>query len=158
MLQAYTDGSVYPNPKGVGGWSFILVDEDGNETIRTGGVNMTSNNRMELHAVIEVMSYVKVHGNKGEHLRIFSDSKYVVSGVNYWVESWNYRGVRDKANMDLWDDIFALKRDVDTQIVWVKGHGECEYNERADKLANEARKEFEEEELERMWQKQSKYT
>ena len=134
-VDIYTDGACRGNP-GKGGWGAILV-YGGREKELSGGERETTNNRMELSAVIAALSALKEPCD----ITLTSDSKYVVDAVTKgWVESWRRNGWRkaDKSpalNVDLWEEILALLDKHKVTFVWVKGHDGHAYNERCDKLA-----------------------
>ena len=133
----YTDGACSGNP-GPGGWGAIL-EYMGHEKELSGGQANTTNNRMELTAVIE--------GLKALHepciVELYSDSKYVIDGLSKgWAESWQKNGWRkaDKKpalNPDLWEVLLALVRQHDLRYHWVKGHADNPKNNRCDQMAVE---------------------
>lgn len=153
MIYVYTDGSAYPNPDGVGGWAFYGLFY--NQTFSaSGGDNFTTNNRMELKAVIEALEYIKNFYGVNHKIVVYSDSKYVVHGFNAWMHYWRKNGIRNRKNLDQWDKLLMLERIMDIKAGWVKGHSGNYYNDIVDEMANEVRIEFEKEELERMWAEQ----
>ena len=131
----YTDGSCKCNP-GPGGWCAILV-YNGVEKVISGGASETTNNRMELTAIIEALRALK------EQCRVTltSDSKYALDALqNGWAVSWRSKGWRkaDKSqalNPDLWEELLSLVEKHEIEYVWVKGHAGHEYNERCDERA-----------------------
>ena len=131
----YTDGSCKCNP-GPGGWCAILV-YNGVEKVISGGASKTTNNRMELTAIIEALRALK------EQCRVTltSDSKYALDALqNGWAVSWRAKGWRkaDKSpalNPDLWEELLSLVEKHEIEYVWVKGHAGHEYNERCDERA-----------------------
>ena len=142
----FTDGACKKNP-GPGGWAWVEMKEDKKVKAATGGEKETTNNRMELTAVIEA---VKTYAKK-PNLLIYSDSDYVVKGVNIWLERWKNLGwyTSNKKlvkNRDLWfmlDDLLATCKQV--EIKWVKGHTEKSLgNKLADKYAQAAAVKFQE--------------
>lgn len=134
-VNIYTDGSCRKNP-GPGGWGAILVYE-GREREISGGCENTTNNRMELTAVIEALSLLK----EPCEVTICSDSKYVIDALEKgWAESWKKRGWKksdksDALNPDLWDKLLSLCKIHNIDFVWVRGHAGHEYNERCDLMA-----------------------
>ena len=134
-VDIYTDGSCRGNP-GPGGWGAILV-YSGREKELSGGEVNTTNNRMELTAVISALSSLK----EPCEVTMTSDSKYVVDGITKgWAESWKKRGwvKSDKSpalNSDLWDVLLTQFARHKVSFVWVKGHAGHSYNERCDQLA-----------------------
>ncbi len=136
-VDIYTDGACRGNP-GRGGWGAVLVYR-GVEKELSGGEPMTTNNRMELSAVIAALSALR----EPCEITLTSDSKYVVDAVTKgWAKSWQSRGwvKPDKSpalNPDLWEKLLRLLDYHDVTFVWVKGHAGHPYNERCDKLATD---------------------
>lgn len=134
-VEIYTDGACSGNP-GPGGWGAILVYA-GHEKELSGGERETTNNRMELTAVIEALSALR----EPCEVTLTSDSKYVIDAlVLGWAEGWRARGWRkaDKSpalNADLWARLLDLVSIHRMTYVWVKGHAGHPYNERCDRLA-----------------------
>ena len=134
-VDIYTDGACRGNP-GKGGWGAILV-YGGREKELSGGERETTNNRMELSAVIAALLALKEPCD----ITLTSDSKYVVDAVTKgWVESWRRNGWRkaDKSpalNVDLWEQLLPLLQMHHVTFVWVRGHNGHPYNERCDVLA-----------------------
>lgn len=133
----YTDGACKGNP-GPGGWGVLLM-ADGNETELFGGELGTTNNRMEMTAVIEALSALKQPSTITLHL----DSEYVLKGITQWIHGWKARGWRTAAkqpvkNVDLWQKLDAVVAGSGHKIDWrwVRGHAGDPGNERADGLAN----------------------
>lgn len=143
--EVYTDGSCWPNPDGVGGWACKVI-HDNDELEFYGGENFTTNNRMELRAIIEGLSYTP----KNSEVIIYSDSTYCVDSIMTWMKHWVEEGFPSRTNDDLLKEIYDLMKERKVKAVWIRGHNGNEHNERVDMLANKARKEFEEEELERL--------
>lgn len=132
----YTDGACRGNP-GKGGWG-ALLRYNGNEKTLHGGEPHTTNNRMELMAVIQGLRSLK---KPGCEVHVFSDSKYVLTGITEWLPNWKKRGWKTAAkkpvlNVDLWQMLDALAAQHTVQWEWVKGHSGHPENERADSLAN----------------------
>ena len=134
-IEIYTDGSCKFNP-GPGGWGAVLV-YNGVEKELCGGDADTTNNRMELTAVIMALKALK----EPCHITLTSDSKYVIDGLEKgWAESWRSRGWKksDKSpalNPDLWGELLDLTKNHEFEYVWVKGHAGHPYNERCDTMA-----------------------
>ena len=134
-VEIYTDGACSGNP-GKGGWGAVLVYGDKEKEI-CGGEAETTNNRMELSAVIEALNCLK----EPCEVTLTTDSKYVCDAVNQgWLYSWQLNGWRksDKKpalNVDLWEKLLPLLDKHKIEFVWVKGHNGHPYNERCDKLA-----------------------
>ena len=130
-LVVYTDGGCSGNP-GPGGWACVIVDGEKEETI-SGGEKSTTNNRMELSAVVQNPQY------GGRPVHIFCDSQYVKNGITSWIRSWKKNGWRTAAkktvlNRDLWERLDALSVSLDISWSWVKGHAGIKYNELCDEL------------------------
>ncbi len=136
----YTDGACSGNP-GPGGWGAIL-EYKGYEKEMSGGEESTTNNRMELTAVIEGLKALK----EPCRVALYSDSKYVIDGLSKgWASSWQKNGWKkaDKKpalNPDLWEILLELTRQHEMQYFWVKGHAENPKNNRCDELAVEQTK------------------
>ena len=134
-VEVYTDGACKGNP-GIGGWGAWLRN-GGNETELFGGERHTTNNRMELLAVIEALSTLSPPAN----VRLHTDSQYVQKGISEWIHSWKRRGWRTSdgkpvKNVDLWQRLDAVSGRHKIEWVWVRGHAGDPGNERADQLAN----------------------
>jgi ribonuclease HI len=130
----HTDGACSGNP-GPGGWAAILQWKN-NEREISGGAAQTTNNRMELQAVIEALKTLKRHCN----VDLYTDSQYVRNGIMEWIKTWKKNGWRaaDKKpvkNIDLWQELDALSVQHDVKWHWVRGHAGDEMNERVDQLA-----------------------
>lgn len=138
----YTDGACSGNP-GPGGWASILVHGNTEKEL-FGGEAQTTNNRMELLAVINGLSALKYKCK----VTIYSDSKYIVDAVNLgWAKKWQQnnwmRNKKEKAlNTDLWEKLLKILEKHETTLIWVKGHAGHAYNERCDKLAVEQCKQY----------------
>jgi len=137
MLKIWTDGSCLGNP-GPGGWGFIATDGK-NIAERNGGEANTTNNRMELMAVIRALTAAKRH----DAVEIHTDSQYVKNGMQTWLANWkknNWRTSTKKPvkNQDLWQQLDEIASSKTIHWVWVKGHAGEEMNERVDELARTA--------------------
>lgn len=134
-VEIYTDGACSGNP-GRGGWGAVLVYA-GHEKELSGGAENTTNNRMELTAVIEALAALR----EPCEVTLTSDSKYVIDALTLgWAEGWRARGWKkaDKSpalNADLWERLLHLVEMHKMTYVWVKGHAGHPYNERCDRLA-----------------------
>jgi ribonuclease HI len=133
VIVAYTDGACSGNP-GPGGWAAVIVNDGEREEI-SGGAPATTNNRMELTAVIEALRRVPA----GAPVTVVTDSQYVLKGMTSWVAGWRKRGWRTATggpvlNQDLWEALAAL---VGSRVTWewVRGHSGHRENERVDELA-----------------------
>ncbi|MFI3249421.1 MAG: ribonuclease HI [Eubacteriales bacterium] len=131
----YTDGACSGNP-GPGGWGAILMAGTHEKEI-SGGENPSTNNRMELTAVIEALTLL----NKPCEVDLYSDSKYVIDGLQKgWAEGWKKRGwvksdKKPALNPDLWDKLLTQYHRHQVTLHWVKGHASNPYNNRCDQLA-----------------------
>ncbi|RDC63508.1 ribonuclease HI [Adhaeribacter pallidiroseus] len=131
MIQIFTDGSSRGNP-GPGGYGTILRFKQFEKEL-TAGFRRTTNNRMELLAVIVGLEALKTENIP---VTIYSDSKYVVDAVEKkWVFGWQKKGFAGKANADLWTRFLPLYRKFPVKFVWLKGHAGHPENERCDQLA-----------------------
>lgn len=135
-VHAYTDGACSGNP-GPGGWGALLITGNQKKEI-CGGTPDTTNNRMEMTAVIEALRALP----KGTPVTIFTDSTYVMKGMTEWMDGWKKRGWKNSQkkpvlNKDLWLTLDALASEHTLTWQWVKGHSGNPGNERADALANE---------------------
>jgi ribonuclease HI len=135
----YTDGSCLSNP-GPGGWAAIVLRDEGQAWEISGGtVEETTNNRMEMTAVIEA---IKAVSPITAPVTIISDSQYVIKGITEWLSGWKSKGWKTAGkkpviNQDLWQELDKLNSPLITWS-WVRGHAGNEWNERADVLANTA--------------------
>ena len=138
MIHIFTDGACVGNP-GPGGWGVVVQHKD-KTCLFSGHEPQTTNNRMEMTAVIRALEGCQHH----DTIRIFSDSQYVVKGITDWVQRWEKNGwknskKKDVENRDLWEILLALSRCF-SQLSWqwVKGHSQCTGNAAADRLAHNA--------------------
>lgn len=134
-VDIWTDGACKGNP-GMGGWG-ALLRQGTHEKELWGGEPDTTNNRMELMAVIQALKALK----RRCHVVIHTDSQYVQKGMTEWLENWKLRGWRTASrqpvkNADLWQELDALVQEHDVSWRWVRGHAGDPGNERADDLAN----------------------
>lgn len=141
VVEIFTDGACSGNP-GAGGWGAILRCNQAEREL-SGGHDDTTNNRMELTAVIEALKALK----KECEITVYTDSRYVMDGVEQWLPNWkrnNWRTANKKSpvkNVDLWQELDALLGSHHIKWVWVKGHNGHPENERVDQLArSEAQK------------------
>jgi ribonuclease HI len=136
VVSIYTDGACKGNP-GPGGWG-VYLQYKGNEKDLCGGERDTTNNRMELMAVIQALEILSRPCN----IRLHSDSKYVLHGITEWIGNWKKRGWKTSTNKavkneDLWRRLDTAIARHQIEWVWVKGHAGEAGNERADSLANQ---------------------
>jgi ribonuclease HI len=136
MVELFTDGACSGNP-GPGGWAFLLRHpKSGKAVERSGGEHETTNNRMELTAVIEGLEAL----TRRSVVELYSDSQYVLKGLNEWMPGWKRKGWRTASkqpvkNVDLWKQLDELKDGHEIHFHWVKGHAGHPENERVDELA-----------------------
>jgi ribonuclease HI len=131
MITIYTDGAAKGNP-GNGGYGTVLLFKDLRKELSE-GFRLTTNNRMELLAVIKGLEALKAEGIP---VTIYSDSKYVVDAVEKgWIWNWQKKGFKDKKNVDLWKRYIPLHLKYKPTFRWVKGHAGNKENERCDQLA-----------------------
>jgi ribonuclease HI len=135
MVEMYTDGACRGNP-GPGGWGALLRYEDSERELY-GGEMHTTNNRMELSAVIYGLQAL----SRSVEVTIITDSQYVKNGMQQWIHSWKRNGWKTAArkpvkNVDLWQQLDELVTQHRVTWQWVKGHSGHTENERADELAN----------------------
>ncbi|MFN7953253.1 MAG: ribonuclease HI [bacterium] len=134
---AYTDGGCRGNP-GPGAWAFLLIDAASGAALeRTGGERHTTNNRMELLAVIEALKALK---RTKQRVRLLSDSQYVINSATKWMAGWKAKGWKRKEgelkNVDLLKELDNLIAHHDIEWQWVRGHDGEPGNERVDALTN----------------------
>lgn len=137
IVEIYTDGACSGNP-GPGGWGAILR-YNGHERELSGGAKDTTNNRMEMMAVIEALRALK----KRSRVELYTDSQYVKQGIEDWLKGWKAKGWKTSnkkpvKNQDLWMEIDDLVLQHDISFHWVRGHDGHPENERADALARAA--------------------
>lgn len=134
-VEIFTDGACKGNP-GTGGWGALLIAGEHRKELFGGELN-TTNNRMELKAVIEALNALK----RPCDIVVHTDSQYVQKGISEWIHGWKARGWKTAAkepvkNVDLWQALDAAQAKHHIQWRWVKGHAGHDGNERADALAN----------------------
>ena len=137
MIKIYTDGSCLENP-GNGGWAAIIIDDEKKTQIK-GSQKNTTNNQMELLAPIEALKKIP----KGSKVQIFTDSKYVKSGITEWIHNWKKNGWKtaskqDVKNKELWTALDLLTNEFDISWNWVKAHSTDKLNNEVDLIAREA--------------------
>lgn len=130
-ISIYTDGAALGNP-GPGGYGVVMLYGDKRKEI-SDGYKLTTNNRMELLAVIIALEHLK---KENLQVTIYSDSQYVVNSIEKkWVFGWVKKGFKGKKNEDLWQRFLPLYNKHDIKMVWVKGHAGLKENERCDELS-----------------------
>ena len=139
-LEFYTDGSSLGNP-GPGGFGVVVIRDEKIIDEIGGGDKNTTNNKMELSALINALKY-SIKNFQKKNITIFTDSEYCLKGITSWVFNWEKNGwktANKKAvvNQDLWQELVASTREFDGKIKWekVKGHSGHEHNDRADEVA-----------------------
>ena len=134
IVTIYTDGACSGNP-GVGGWGAILMYNKVSKEI-SGGEENTTNNIMELRAVIEALKMLKIRCK----VNIYTDSIYVKNGITDWINNWKQNGWKNLkrqiiSNKDLWQELDNLTNKHEIEWFWIKGHNNNKFNDIADKLA-----------------------
>ena len=129
-LIIYTDGACKGNP-GLGGWGAVLIYGEHRKEIY-GSIDNTTNNRMELMAVIEAIKVIK----RPCPIEIYTDSQYVHKGISEWIHGWIKKNWKNVKNIDLWQELLLVQKGYEISWNWVRGHDGNELNERADQLAN----------------------
>ena len=145
-FKIYTDGGCSGNP-GPGGWAYVMVQQtfQGAQVIaqNKGGEKNTTNNRMELIAVIEALRALKTMDNVPRQAALYTDSQYVQKGITEWIRNWKRNSWRtsDKKpvkNQDLWSELDSLAGEFSIQWEWVRGHAGNQYNELCDEMTQDA--------------------
>lgn len=132
QIKIYTDGSCLNNP-GFGGWAYILRYKE-HEKIGFGAKENTTNNQMELLAIIEALKILK----EPCEIELYTDSNLMVRSINEWLEIWVKKDFKNKKNVDLWKEYLKFSKDHKIRAFWVKAHNGHIENEKCDKLAREA--------------------
>ena len=137
MIKIYTDGSCLGNP-GNGGWAAIIINDKKKIQIK-GSKKDTTNNQMELLAPIKALKKIP----KGSNVQIFTDSKYVKSGITEWIHNWKKNGWKTASkqpvkNKDLWTELDQMTNEFQIKWSWVKGHSTDVLNNEVDLIAREA--------------------
>ena len=135
IIRIYTDGACRGNP-GPGGWGALIL-KDNEEIKLNGGLNVTTNNQMELTAVIKALDFF----SESMEIEIFTDSKYVKDGITEYIKKWKVNGWKTASknpvkNSDLWKQLDVLNAQHSIRWNWVKGHSGHRENDIADELAN----------------------
>ncbi len=128
QIEIYTDGSCKGNP-GPGGWCAIILQKSSEipYQILQGNENLTTNNRMEMLAVIEALKFITKNHLQNSEINLYSDSNLVIQTLT--------QGWKRKANKDLWEELDGLAEALDVNYVWVKGHAKNKWNNECDKIA-----------------------
>ena len=137
MIKIYTDGSCIENP-GSGGWAAIIIDGEKKTQIK-GSKKNTTNNQMELLAPIQALKKIPI----GSKVQIFTDSKYVKTGITEWIHNWKKNGWKTAnkqqvKNKELWTELDLLTNEFEIKWSWVKGHSTDKLNNEVDLIAREA--------------------
>lgn len=141
-LVIYTDGGCHGNP-GPGGWAFLIVSSEGERLSDGSGFDSaTTNNRMELTAVIQGLKRAEALHGTGS-CTVVTDSQYVRMGITEWIRRWRVNGWRTAAkkpvkNVDLWQELARLHEGMSPRWEWVKGHAGNRYNEECDEMVQKA--------------------
>jgi ribonuclease HI len=141
-IRIYTDGGCSGNP-GPGAWAYILLEPEG-ETHDARFVPGTTNNRMELQAVIESLEAVRKRPDSASaQIEVFTDSRYVKNGISDWIHNWIKNGWKTRSkqpvkNQDLWRQLMSLSSTMNIRWRWLQGHAGDRYNESCDRLVQEA--------------------
>lgn len=137
LFKVWTDGACRGNP-GIGAWAMCVYQGHMHKGNKSGFSEHTTNNEMELKAVVEAALWAK---KLGKPVTVYTDSAYVCNGFNSWMANWaknNWRGSSNQPikNMDLWKELYFTSKEIDLSLVKVKGHSGIEGNELADTLCN----------------------
>ena len=137
MIKIYTDGSCLGNP-GNGGWAAIIIEGEKQTHIK-GNQKDTTNNQMELLAPIKALKEIPY----GSKVQIFTDSKYVKSGITEWIHNWKKNGwktanKKSVKNKDLWTELDLMSNEFQIKWSWVKGHSSDKLNQEVDLMARKA--------------------
>jgi ribonuclease HI len=134
VIEIFTDGAAQGNP-GPGGYG-VIMRYNQHEKELSQGFRLTTNNRMELLAVIVALESIK---KPGIPIKVVTDSQYVAKAITEgWIWNWEKKNFKDKANVDLWKRYLPLHKKLNPKLIWVKGHAGHAENERCDQLAVEA--------------------
>jgi len=131
QIDIFTDGSSLGNP-GPGGWCAILRYKNHQKIIK-GGNNLTTNNKMELLAVIEALKQLK----EPCKINLYADSTYVLKGIEEWLDNWVKNNFKNVKNKEMWQELYKLKKNHIIKTNWIKGHSGHKENEICDKIAKQ---------------------
>ena len=143
-VDIFTDGGCSGNP-GPGGWAYVALSDGQMISYSSGGEAQTTNNKMELQAVIHAIEDVSLLG--AGKLTISTDSQYVKNGITTWINNWKRNGWRTSSkdpvkNRELWEELDKLNAEHNIQWNWVKGHAGIKYNEMCDSLVRQEMEKF----------------
>lgn len=144
-IKIYTDGGCTGNP-GPGGWGAVVITDEGEVTL-SGGDASTTNNKMELTAVIKALEYIGKNHSFSDELEIYTDSQYVKNGITSWINNWERNGWKTASkkpvkNKEYWISLRTLTNMAKINWFWVKGHSGDKYNEMCDQLVEVERLKF----------------
>ena len=131
-IDIFTDGSCLGNP-GIGGWAYILKYKDHIKK-ESGACKDTTNNQMELTAIIKALKALKTPCN----INLYTDSNLMVQSINLWLEGWIKNNFKGKKNINLWKEYIDISKDHKIKAIWIKAHNGHKENEECDKMAREA--------------------
>lgn len=142
MIEIYTDGSCLKNPGGRGTCAYVIIENNKLLHQKAYRKDSTTNNRMEISAILMSMLFIKEKGLIGR-ITIYSDSQYAVKGITEWMHGWKKKNWRKKGedipNRDLWEKVYEAYSAVgEVTVKWVRGHANSEWNIYTDKLCEEA--------------------
>lgn len=145
VVECYTDGGCYPNgaPENKGGYAFIVVEDDTVLYQYSRGVDNTTNNKMELQAMLDCLQYIKENIPADTTVIIHTDSQYCLHGICTWYVGWECRNWSGVKNSDQWQQIIALKREMpNVHYLWIRAHQtdsskETRYNNMTDRLCSQ---------------------
>jgi ribonuclease HI len=151
MMEIYTDGGCSGNP-GPGGWAYVIIrlEDQGLGNVKPcliaekwGAEKSTTNNRMELKAVISALEALCFFNKNSENVTIYTDSQYVQKGITLWIKDWKVRAWKTKGkepvkNQELWRQLDGLAAGFPITWTWVRGHAGNEYNELCDAMTKKA--------------------
>jgi len=143
-IDIYTDGGCSGNP-GPGGWAYVILLGPDKKTM-SGGEAQTTNNRMELQAVLRALKDAASHDSwKHAEITLYTDSQYVKRGITEWVHNWvkngwQTSGKKSVKNQDLWKDILNVSSKLTIEWKWLKGHAGHDYNELCDAMVQDEMK------------------
>ena len=132
QILLFSDGSCLGNP-GIGGWAYILRYKN-HEKKEFGTNELTTNNQMELTAVLKALKILK----EPCKIELFTDSSYVVNSINLWLKSWVKKNFKNVKNVDMWKEFLELSKPHQITATWVKGHAGHKENEECDDMARNA--------------------
>lgn len=137
VFEVYTDGACKSNP-GKGGWACLIRPFDSNQKIVLyGAVDNTTNNRMEMTAVLNALNYISFEYGDSVAITLYTDSKYIEQSINNgWLDKWINNSFKGIKNVDLWVKLYSWINKINVNFIWVKGHSGSIYNEEVDLYAS----------------------